>query len=257
MFKNKEFLKILNPPQSFSRTIDRIKNKKAVKGDVILEIKNMNFHYPNKVRALNNINLQIYKGDFLGIVGLNGSGKSTLALNIIGLLSGSGSILLNKEEISKKDVYQRTRDIGYVFQNPNYQLFEDNVFKEIAFGPKNLNLNRKEVRERTEEALDVINLEEFAEEDPHSLSVGQKRRVTIASVLAMKPKIIIIDEPDTGVDYRNAERLMDYIKELQKKGHTIILISHNLQLVEKYCNRVIYLENGEIKDIKHFMKKVA
>jgi energy-coupling factor transport system ATP-binding protein len=255
IFKSKEFLKVMNPPSNQRYLIDEIKQKKIIKKEkVILEIKNVNFTYPNKLHALDNINLNINEGDFLGIVGLNGSGKSTLALSLIGLLKAKGSIILDGKEIIKQDIFERTKKIGYVFQNPNYQLFEDNVSDEIAFGLKNIGLEKKEMKKRVENALEIINLRDFAKEDPHSLSVGQKRRVTIASVVSMLPKIIIVDEPDTGLDYRNAEKLMDYLKKLNSKGHIIILISHNLELIDKYCNRVVYIEKGQIKDISNFFK---
>jgi energy-coupling factor transport system ATP-binding protein len=255
IFQTKEFLKIMNPPSNKRYLIDEIKKKYSKgKKELLLEVKNMNFHYPNKVQALKNINLNINKGDFLGIVGLNGSGKSTLALTIIGLLKSKHPILFEGKNISKQDIYERTKNIGYVFQNPNYQLFEDNVFREIAFGLKNIGLSNQEVTKRVTNSLNIIGLNDFAKEDPHSLSVGQKRRVTIASVVSMLPKLIIVDEPDTGLDYRNAENLMDYLINLNKSGHTIILISHNLELIDKYCNRVVYLEKGQIKDIKNFFR---
>lgn len=256
LLKDKKFLEIMNPPSNYKKSIDQIEKKEKFIGEKILEIKNLTFSYPNKVLALKNINLEIHKGDFLGIVGLNGSGKSTLALNIIGLLKGKGIILLSDDDITKKDVYERTKSIGYVFQNPNYQLFEDNVNKEIEFGLRNIKLSEKEIKERVGNALKIINLKELSKEDPYSLSVGQKRRVTIASIFAMLPKIIIIDEPDTGLDYRNAKRLMDYIKKLNEVGHTIIIISHNIELIADYCNRVIYLEDGEIKNLQSFIKKI-
>jgi energy-coupling factor transport system ATP-binding protein len=265
MFSSKAFLKVMNAPSNkkdFLRDIlskeKTQKNKKSKESRIenkTLEIKNLNFSYPNNVRALKNINLDLYEKDFLGIVGLNGSGKSTLALAIIGLLKSKlrkNSILLQGRDISREDVFKRAREIGYVFQNPNYQLFEDNVYGELAFGLKNISLSKEEIRKRVNNSLDIINLKEYAREDPHSLSVGQKRRVTIASVVSMLPKLIIVDEPDTGLDYRNAESIMNYLKLLNKRGHTIILISHNLELIDKYCNRVIYLEKGEIKSLSSF-----
>lgn len=256
IFKSKEFLSKMDLPKKEVEIKEIIKKEKQKDiGDKIIEIKNLNFHYANKKQALKNINLNINRGDFFGIVGFNGSGKSTLALNIIGLLKGKGEIKFNGENIERQDVFQRTKHIGYVFQNPNYQLFEDNIFNEIAFGPKNLGLSKNEVRRRTEEALKIINMYELAKEDPHSLSVGQKRRVTIASVLSMLPEVIILDEPDTGLDYKNARKLMEYIKKLNKAGKTIIIISHNLELIADFCNEVAYIENGEIANINNFFKQ--
>lgn len=249
MFKSKTFLKIMDAPSNKRHVLNELKSKSKIrKGKKLLEIKNFDFFYPNKKHALKNINLSVYEGDFLGIAGLNGSGKSTLALSVIGLLkSKKGHLFFNGRDICKDDVHKRAGYIGYVFQNPNYQLFEDNVFNEISFGLKNLGLAH-EIDKRVNKALKIINLEEFSKEDPHSLSVGQKRRVTIASVVVMLPKLIIVDEPDTGLDSRNAETLMNYLKHLNDKGHAIILISHNLELVGKYCNRIVYIRNGALSD---------
>jgi energy-coupling factor transport system ATP-binding protein len=240
MLKDRQFIELMTAEPE-----EKIKYRGN--GKKILEIKNAVFSYPNKVMALKDVSLDVHKGDFLGIVGMNGSGKSTLALNIIGLLKGEGKIILNGKDISKQDTCKRAKHIGYVFQNPNYQLFEDNVEKEIEFGLKNIFIPENEISERTKEALNTINMLEFAKEDPYSLSVGQKKRVTIASVLAMLPEIIIIDEPDTGLDCKTAIRLIDYVRKLNEKGHTIIMISHNTELVKEYCNRVICMENGKIK----------
>lgn len=253
IFRDKKFLEIMNPPSVLRGILGKLRKKIAGK-EKLLEIKNLNFSYPNGNVALKNINLNVNKGDFLGIVGLNGSGKSTIALNIIGLLRGKGAIIFSDDDITKTSVYERTKNIGYVFQEPNYQLFEENVAREIEFGLKNINLPENEIKERVKHSLEIINLKDYAKEDPHSLSVGQKRRVTIASILAMLPKIIILDEPDTGLDSKNARKLMDYVKKLNEKGYTIIVISHNIELIAGYCNRVIYLENGEIKDIEKYIK---
>ncbi len=251
VFKSKEYSEVMLPPHNLKEVIGKIgKLKSESKNKTILEIKDFNFKYTNNVKALSDIHLKIGKGDFIGIIGLNGSGKSTLALNIIGILKGSGEILLEGKNISKSDVYDRTKKIGYVFQNPNYQLFEENLFDEISFGLKNMGLGGKEIRERVYEVLHKINLADFVEKDPHSLSVGQKRRVSIASILAMKPEIIIVDEPDTGLDHKNAKELMEYIKKLNSEGKTIILISHSIELIAEYCNRVIGMKNGKIVDVK-------
>jgi len=260
MFKDKTFLKIMSPPSDKKGMLRRIAAKAHIrecgeKEERILNIKNLNFKYPNNVPALRDVNLAVNKGDFIGIVGLNGSGKSTLALNIIGLLKGKGKMLFEGNDISKQDVYERTKNIGYVFQNSNYQLFEENVSREIAFGLKNLNLHAKEIKKRVQDALKMINLVEMAKIDPHILSIGQKRRVTIASILSMLPKLLIIDEPDTGLDYKNAKNLMEHINKLNAIGCTIVLISHNLELVSDYCNKIIYLEDGEIKDINRFLNR--
>ena len=142
-----------------------------------------------------------------------------------------------------------------MFQNPNYQLFEENLFDEIAFGLKNIGLNEKEIEKRTDETLHLVNLAEFKDRDPHALSVGQKRRVSIGSVLAMKPEIIIVDEPDTGLDHKNAKELMNYIKKLNEEGKTKIMISHSIELVAEYCNRIIGMKDGKIVDAEEVFEE--
>lgn len=241
------YRKVMVSPKKTQAVMSKLKRlRKDVNKKPVLEIKNLGFSYPNKARVLSDISLNVGEGDFLGIIGMNGSGKSTLALNIIGLLKGSGRISLKDKDISGIDVFSRTKDIGYVFQNPNYQLFEDDLDREIGFGPLNIGLSENEVKERVDEALDTIGLTGLRKHDPHALSVGQKRRVSIASVLAMKPKVLIIDEPDTGLDHKTARGVMDHIKKLNKNGMTIIMISHNLALVSEYCDRVIGVKDGKI-----------
>ncbi len=256
VFRSEEYNKIMLKPHNMYEIINKIeKINTQSKNKTILEIRDLNFKYSNNVRALNDIHLSIGKRDFIGILGLNGSGKSTLALNIIGILRGSGEILLEGKNINKSDVYERTKKIGYVFQNPNYQLFEENLYNEIAFGLKNIGLNEKEVEKRANEALHIVNLAELRNNDPHALSVGQKRRVSIASVLAMKPEIMIVDEPDTGLDHKNARELMDYIKKLNEDGKTIIMISHSIELVAEYCNRIIGMKDGKIVNPEEVFKE--
>ena len=251
VFKSKEYNKIMLQPHDISQIVNKLKNLSTkTNNKTILEIKELNFEYLNNKKALSDVHLIIGKGDFIGILGLNGSGKSTLALNLIGLLKGSGQIKLNGKDISKQDVLERTKKIGYVFQNPNYQLFEENLDREIAFGPRNLGLNDSEINKRVDETLHIAGLADVREQDPHSLSVGQKRRVSIASVLSMKPEIIIVDEPDTGLDHKTARNLMEYFKKLNKLGKTIILVSHSLEIVSEYCNRIIAIKDGKIIDPK-------
>lgn len=258
VFKNEKYKTIMLQPHDVSKLIDKLqKISNKTKNKPILQIKHLNFSYSNNARALSDIDLDIGKGDFIGIVGLNGSGKSTLALNIIGLIHGKGQIILDGKDITSKDVYERTKRIGYVFQNPNYQLFEENLDNEISFGPTNIGLSKDEIKKRVEEVLHITNLVAFRNQDPHSLSVGQKRRVSIASILAMEPEIIIVDEPDTGLDHKNAKRLMDYVKKLNKSGKTIILISHSIELVAEYCNRIIGIKDGELINPKEIFKEYS
>ena len=247
IINRKEYKEIMLPPHNTKQVLQKLKTISfQTKKKPILEIRGLNFTYANKTKALSNVSLTIGNGDFLGIIGQNGSGKSTLALNIIGILKGSGKIILDGQDIAKKDVFERTKSIGYVFQNPNYQLFEEDLEKEIAFGPRNIGLSKTEIKKRVEEVLQIMHLTEFRKNDPHALSVGQKRRVSIASVLTMEPEIIIVDEPDTGLDHKTARAVMNYIKELNKAGKTIVMISHSLELLAEYCTRVIGVKDGRI-----------
>lgn len=223
-----------------------VKRKHRAGGKKVLEIKDLSFNYPNGVNALSHVNLSVSVGEFLGIIGENGSGKSTLALNIIGLLSGRGSILLDGKDITHLAIPDRCKQIGYVFQTPDYQLFEENLADEISFGPKNIGLDATEISKKTSELLKIMSLEKQRDSDPHSLSVGQKRRLSIAAVLAMGPKVIIIDEPDTGLDSASAQKLMAYLEKLNKAGCTIIMISHNQELIDAYCTRTVEMKAGRV-----------
>lgn len=222
--------------------------------ETILELKDYCFSYGDNP-VLKNIDLAIGKGDVLGIIGMNGSGKSTLALNLIGLLKGKGALLLKGKDIKGASVFERASHIGYAFQNPDYQLFEETVKNEVMFGPKNLGLSTSTISRRTKEALQAVDLTQQRTKDPHALSVGQKRRVSIASILSMKPEILIIDEPDTGLDLRSATHVLDHVKEMNHKGMTVIMISHNLDLLSKYCNRIIGIDEGRIVPASNVLRQ--
>ena len=247
MFRSKAYQQVMLAPHRTHQLIEKIKRiPTETVGKPILSIDCLSFSYPNGVRALSDIHLTIGKGDFVGIIGPNGSGKSTLALNLIGLLRGKAKITFQGRDITHLDVYERAKHIGYVFQNPNYQLFEETLDREIGFGPRNLGFSAGRVQKKVDEALHITNLVPLRDRDPHALSVGQKRRVSIASVLAMQPEIIILDEPDTGLDHKTAKHLMDYVKQLNNTGITIIMLSHSLELVVEYCNRVIAMKAGSV-----------
>ena len=215
--------------------------------DKIIKIKNLSFEYSKNQPVLKNINLNIYKGEFLAIVGANGSGKTTLATHLNGLLKPSkGKVMVNGLNTEKQKVSKLAKIVGYVFQNPDEQIFGDNLIEEIGFGVKNLGLNPEKISERVNQAIKYTGLRKYKTRDPFSLSVGQKRRITIASILAMKPQVIILDEPSTGLDLRTAENIMALVKNLNKSGHTIIMVTHDMELVAEYAERVVVLDNGQI-----------
>ncbi len=206
---------------------------------------------PLAVRALDDVCLQIPDGQFLGIIGHTGSGKSTLMQHLNGLIRAtSGHIYFNGEDIYAKEynMKQLRSRVGLVFQYPEHQLFETDVFKDVCFGPKNLGLEKKEVELRAYAALRQVGLEEeFFYQSPFELSGGQKRRVAIAGVLAMKPEVLILDEPTAGLDPKGREDILHQIKKLQQEtGMTILLVSHSMEDVAEYVDRILVMNRGKV-----------
>ncbi len=203
------------------------------------------------VHALRDVNLVIPDGQFIGLIGHTGSGKSTLVQHLNGLIKPTGgAIYFNGEDIHDSD-YDKKKlrsKVGLVFQYPEHQLFEIDVFSDVCFGPKNLGLPKKEVELRAYAALKQVGLEdEFFYQSPFDLSGGQKRRVAIAGVLAMKPDILILDEPTAGLDPKGRDEILDQIAGLhQEMGITVILVSHSMEDVAKYVERIIVMNKGSV-----------
>lgn len=203
------------------------------------------------LKALNNINLVIPDGQFIGVIGHTGSGKSTLVQHLNGLMKAtSGNIYFNGEDIDADD-FDRKRlrsKVGLVFQYPEHQLFEIDVFTDVCFGPKNLGLSQKEVELRAYEALKLVGLDdEYFFQSPFDLSGGQKRRVAIAGVLAMRPQVLVLDEPTAGLDPKGRDEILDQISRLkQETGITVILVSHSMDDVAKYVDRIIVMNKGSV-----------
>lgn len=205
-----------------------------------------------ELHALKDINLVIEDGQFIGIIGHTGSGKSTLIQHFNGLIKPtSGSIYFNGEDISDSDFNKKKlrSKVGLVFQYPEHQLFEVNVFEDVCFGPRNLGLSEKETQLRAYEALKMVGFEEdLFYQSPFELSGGQKRRVAIAGVLAMKPDILILDEPTAGLDPKGRDEILEQIKILHETTNmTVILVSHSMEDVAKYVDRLIVMNQGEVK----------
>jgi energy-coupling factor transport system ATP-binding protein len=202
--------------------------------------------------ALDEINLEIKEGDFLGVIGHTGSGKSTLIQLLNGLEKPSeGKIIVNDIVVGedKKKLSKIRQTVGLVFQYPEYQLFEETVAKDVAFGPMNLKLSEEETEKRVKEALELVgfNYKSIKDESPFDLSGGQKRRVAIAGVLAMKPDYLILDEPTAGLDPAGRNEIFEQIKKLHKKANvTVVLVSHSMEDIAKLVNRVIVLYKGKI-----------
>ena len=201
-------------------------------------------------KALDDVSLTINKGEFVGIIGHTGSGKSTLIQHFNGLEKAtSGTIYFDGQDIYDKDFNMKSlrSRVGLVFQYPEHQLFETTVLEDVKFGPKNLGLSKVEVDLRAFEAIKQVGLSEKCYDDsPFELSGGQKRRVAIAGVLAMKPEILILDEPTAGLDPRGRDEILDQIAKLHKEGLTVILVSHSMEDVAKYADRIIAMNDGKV-----------
>ncbi|MCI8733827.1 MAG: energy-coupling factor transporter ATPase [Clostridia bacterium] len=223
-----------------------------------IEIKNLNFTYSKKTpyekRALKDINLTVDEGEFIGLVGATGSGKSTLIQHLNGLIKvqdkKQSSVAVNGMSATDKKTLKKLRfEVGLVFQYPEYQLFGDTVAKDVAFGPKNMKLEVDEVDRRVRRALEVVGLEydKFAERSPFDLSGGEKRRVAIAGVIAMQPRVLVLDEPVAGLDPVGRSEILALIKKLQKEiSPTVITVSHNMDDMAAMADRIIALKDGEI-----------
>ncbi|AFK21831.1 energy-coupling factor ABC transporter ATP-binding protein [Pyrococcus sp. ST04] len=223
----------------------------------MIEFKDVWFWYENGKPVLKSVSFE-FKGGILAIVGPNGSGKTTLAKMMNGLLKPKkGRIVVDGIKVNERSVAEMSKIVGYVFQNPDSMFFEETVFKEVAFGPRNLGLSEDEVKKRVKWALKVVGLEGFEERDPFELSGGEKQRLAIACILAMKPKYLVLDEPTTGLDERALRKLVKVIISLRREGHSIIVITHDMEFVMKVADKVLLLVNGELKffgDVKEFFK---
>ena len=216
---------------------------------LFIRVNGLDFAYPDGTLALAEINLSIQAGEFIALIGQNGSGKTTLSKCLNGLYKPTaGEVLVDGLNSKQTSIVQMVRRVGYVFQNPDHQLFNSNCWDEIAYGPRNIQLPEDEVKVRVEEAAHVVGLPEaFYEEHPFFLSKGLRQRVAIASILALRPQVIIVDEPTTGQDSRQSLEIMEFLKDLNEKhGHTIVIITHDMYIVAQYARRVILMSEGKI-----------
>jgi len=203
--------------------------------------------YDDGPLALAGVNLSVEAGDFLAIVGQNGSGKTTLVKHFNGLLRPTrGRVLVLGRDAAGQSVGQLARKVGYLFQNPDHQIFAPTVWEEVAFGPRNLGFSEREVAACTAEALALFGLKDQADTPPAVLGYGLRRQVTLAAVWAMRPQILVLDEPTVGLDWRSTRTLMQAVTDLNRRGHTIILITHDMKLVAEFARRVLILDGGRI-----------
>lgn len=208
---------------------------------------------PFETVAVKNVDFSADEGEMIGIIGHTGSGKSTLIQHMNGLLEPhSGCVILNGNDIWSKENRKKIRNVrftvGLCFQYPEYQIFEENIFKEIAFGPKQMGLSNEEIALRVRESMEFVGLKgDMVDKSPFDLSGGQKRRVAIASVIAMKPQVLILDEPCAGLDPKGRDSILDMIKEYQRStGSTVIIVSHSMEDVARLCTKVYVMNGGKV-----------
>jgi cobalt/nickel transport system ATP-binding protein len=209
----------------------------------LLRVENLSYTYPDGRQALKDINLTVFKGDSLALVGANGAGKSTLILHFNGIIRSDGNVIFLGKPIDDKNLkYVRSR-VGLVFQNPDDQLFSPTVFDDVAFGPINMGYDEEQVRDSVKKALALVGMSGFEKRSPHHLSIGEKKRIAIATVLSMSPDLLVIDEPSASLDPKGKWDFIDFLKHL---SWTKIIVSHDLELVESLCRRIVIMENGRI-----------
>lgn len=236
--ENKEILKSWFKNETSSKTIN--------KEEKILEIKNLTFSHDGVKNTLDDVSFYLNKGEILAVLGNNGAGKSTLCRSITGILKPkSGSIFLNNECIDSWSIKKKGSAIGYVMQNPNQMISQHMIKDEIALGLKCRNFDKKYIDEKVEEVLKICGLYPYRNWPVQALSYGQKKRVTIASILSINPDVIILDEPTAGQDYKHYTEFMEFIKELSNKGISIIMVTHDMQLTLEYCDRAVVLSGGK------------
>mgnify|MGYP000945820211 CR=1 FL=1 len=236
---------VTEPLKTWYKSIE--KPVKEEKGPVILTAENLTFSYDGKRKALDNVSFKIHEGEMISIVGRNGAGKSTLSKVLCGFeQQDSGSIYYYAEDIRDRSIKERAEIIGLVMQNPNQMISKAMIYDEVALGLRLRNVPEDEIRPRVQKVLEICGLSPFIDWPVSALSFGQKKRVTIASILVLNPKIIILDEPTAGQDYYHYTEIMNFLEKLNKMGVTIILITHDMHLMLEYTPRAIVMSDGEI-----------
>jgi len=214
-------------------------------GPAFIGIENVSFSYAGGPRVLDSIDLKVEAGEFLAIVGQNGSGKTTLAKHIVGLLQpATGRVTIDGKNRAQMRPAETARAVAYVFQNPDHQIFAATVEDEVAFGPRNFGLPDDEIRRRCDEALEAVGLQNERQSDPFMLSKGERQRLAVASVLVLRPRMLILDEPTTGLDHREQLRMMALVRDLHRAGIAIVIITHTPWLVAEYARRVVLMRKG-------------
>ena len=215
----------------------------------MIEAKNISFTYPNDVEALRDVSVTIKDGEFVAIMGQNGAGKTTLVKHFNGLLKPrKGQVTVNGVDVTKVSVAKLARNVGFVFQNPDHQLFSDSVEEEISFALRNFGFEESVVESRVTWALNLLNLTQYRKTSPFMLSGGERKRVALASVLAWNPETLILDEPTIGQDYQQKEKLRQFILQMKTQGKTVIMVTHDVEFVAECNPRVLLMREGKIVD---------
>lgn len=215
----------------------------------MFKINNLTYKYDKNRKALDNITMDFDRGDIIGIIGSNGSGKSTLFNNLMGILKATqGEILYKNNQLKydKKSLYNLRKEVGIVFQDPEKQIFYSMVYDDLAFALRNIGMDEKTIKIRINKALESVNGKDFIDRPVHSLSFGQKKRVAIASVIAMENDLVLLDEPTAGLDPESTKAIIDIIKSMHKKGKKIVITSHDMNLIYDICDYVYVLNQGKI-----------
>jgi cobalt/nickel transport system ATP-binding protein len=215
----------------------------------IIETKNISYHYPDGSKALQKVNFKVEEGTKVALLGANGAGKSTLFLHFNGILKPtSGTVFVDGEEVKydKKSLLRIRQKLGIVFQNPDDQLIAPTVKEDVAYGPLNIGLSNEEINDRVKESLKRVGMEGVEKKAPHQLSGGEKKKVAIAGILAMRPKIMVLDEPTSGLDPKGASQIMKLLYELNQGGITIVISTHDVDMVPLYASKVYIMSEGRL-----------
>jgi cobalt/nickel transport system ATP-binding protein len=211
--------------------------------DKVIEIKNLSYNYPDGHRGLSSVDLVVWPGDNVAVIGPNGAGKSTLLLHLNGILRGNSTVKICGLTVEEKNLKEIRKKVGLIFQDPEDQLFSLNVFDDVAFGPINMGLTESEVKQHVAQALEWVNMAGYEQRSPHHLSVGEKKRIAIATVLSLDPEILVIDEPTSNLDPRSKWSLVELLNRLPI---TKIIATHDLELVRALCHRTMVMDEGKI-----------
>ncbi len=222
-------------------------NRSDKSSNAIIEVSNLKFEYPNGTRALNGIDLEMRRGEYIAIIGQNASGKTTLVKHLVGLLRPlEGDVEIFGINTRRGNIADITRKVGYIYQNPDHQLFCNTVYEEVAFGLRNLGISENKIKSRVKRVLEFVDLEKKVKTEIFYLGKGERQRLAVAATLVMEPEVLIVDEPTTGQDMRQSQGIMTLLDDLNKQGKTIIIVTHNMRLVAEHARRTIMLFNGKV-----------